>query len=615
MSKLAHQTPPTAVDDVDAANKAYADSSGGGGGFVAAAQGDFLHATMGTGHSPAINTPLDIDTVLDSQGDLAVSAAGRFSGLKAGRTYRLLGWGRISTNAAGKTQWRDITGAALIGQQAIHYAVNNTGGVSAQPCALAVIKPTEDTEVELWATDSGMTFSNISTHALIEEIGAVQANVIGGLEFLDIIEVTADQTSVSFGEGGDGAFGRVLDGDVDETYILEGYLPSPGGTGDFEFRPNGLTTNQLGVRHYAGSSHATATGSRLYLAQSNTTPYVQGLRAEFHAKTGKQRAFQCEQFQSDGGSNRHAIQNYGFWSDTTTNVTSIDITSTVASLIRAGARFVLWRRTSSNVRADNASTYERQVGATVSQGTNAEVEYTTGHATYQGSAIGLSASLNDVVTAGSITVNLKVGGVTVLTATLDTTNTIFARDIEAVGIHELALGDEIEVGIATTSLTTTGGGTPGITVNVTLINEALAQPARGSEYIMAGLSGDHTFAVTAIDFDTDLGSKVLTTDSAGKFMTLKAGRTYELTASSQVVIGSGSAEIRYQWYDVTGAVSLGIAGIGRTPTATSPAATQSVAKAIFTPSVDSEVECRMLTGTASAFIESDNSWATIKEIR
>ncbi|MBW2691000.1 MAG: hypothetical protein JRE57_00020 [Deltaproteobacteria bacterium] len=502
---VAAAAPPTTgqvLKATAATTATWQDESGGGGSApIASAQGDFIHATMGTGHSPSINTPLDIDTVIDVRGAFAVSAAGRFSGLKAGRTYRLMGWGRISTNTAGKTQWRDITGAALIGQQAIHYAVNNAGGVSAQPCAVAVIQPLVDTEVELWATDGGMTFSNISTHALIEEIGAVQADVIGGLEFLDSIEVSGAVTSVSFGTGGDGIFGRALDGDSDHEYVLSYYLPDAAvGVADVVVRPNGLSTNQESARHFGGTTEGASTGASWLLGVINTGTIHAG-SVEIQAETGRQRIFHGTELLRNS-TQRWSIQNSATWTDTAANIESLDIVSTVASGIAVGAQFHLWRRTRNNLRADSASTYERNVEATVEQGTNAEVEYTTGHASRGGSAIAVSASLNgDTVTAGSITVVLKVAGATVLTATLDTTNAAFHRELENVGVHPVASGDEVSIGISTSGLTTTGGGTPGVTVNAMLVADGIvSQPTNiVAETVLA--SDSATLTLDGLDGD------------------------------------------------------------------------------------------------------------------
>lgn len=139
------------------------------------AYGDFIHVEVGTNHSPGLNARIDLDSVIESRGDLSVSASGVFSGLRAGRTYRLMAWTRLNTNIVGKAQWRDVTGAALIGKQSIAYAVNNVGAVSSQPCAVAYFTPGVDSDVELWNQDAGTTISTFS-HAIIEEIGAVVGN-------------------------------------------------------------------------------------------------------------------------------------------------------------------------------------------------------------------------------------------------------------------------------------------------------------------------------------------------------------------------------------------------------------------------------------------------------
>jgi hypothetical protein len=110
------------------------------------------------------------------------------------------------------------------------------------------------------------------------------------------------------------------------------------------------------------------------------------------------------------------------------------------------------------------SYYERETHSTVAQGTAAEAVVMEGRAMYAGSAVALSIDLDDVVTVGTITCRLKVAGVTKITAILNTTDTIYKVETAAEGTHAIAVGDEISVTVETSSLTTSGAGTPDIDI-------------------------------------------------------------------------------------------------------------------------------------------------------
>jgi hypothetical protein len=525
--------PPTAGQVLKASSPtvaAWADESGGGD--VVAAMGAYIQVRLDTTMlTPVTGEPIEYDNVQEQRGELAYDAVNfKFTGLKAGRTYRLYANTNVITDAV-DVQWYDLTNPGYLGHYSRVIAVNEGNNNSSTPVTEAIITPTEDTEVEVrMRTVSGTPdIQLVMTAASITEIGAVQANVIGGLEYMDTIEVGSDVTSVSFGAGGDGLLQRALDGDADEAYVLEYYLPDPVATVGYDVRPNGATSNLLSARWTAGGSTSGGPyGSMRFADLVSGRPSMGTM--DFQAKSGKPRAFQAFDSMPVFGSTAYLDIFGGAWSDTSANITSLDLVASAANGIKTGARFVLWRRTRNNVRADSASTYERNVEATVAQGTNSEVEYTTGHATYQGSAIGLSVSLNDVVTAGSITVTLKVGGSTVLTAVLDTPDdTVFNRAIEAIGVHKIAPGEEIKVGIATSTLTTTGGGTPGITVNVTLVNDALIAS-------IAGIIDSHNLYTKSQSVETeDLGNI-----SGATAIDALASNTFKAVATAAAVIGAPS---------------------------------------------------------------------------
>lgn len=482
MTKLSHQqsTAPTASADV--ATKTWVENLN-----LVTAAGDYIRVSLSGDQDLGVSASgatITWDTVDFQRGDIAL-ASNQIS-LKAGRTYWLQAAFRLQHSAAASRSFNfyNVTAASVIGSSSsVVRTVNETASLSSQPVLSYPFTPTEDTLVEV-RVGTGTDNVDLDSQAswwMVTEIGATVVNGITGLEYMDSIEVTgAAVQTVTFGIGGDGALARVLDGDVDEEYVLTGTIKNNGGAPcTIELRPNGISTGQETERVVA--SNAVISGTTTTTLQLFSTSEEEGtFEASFHAKTGVERGHFSRYVTHDTGATGVAYVTLGGgWDDNSTQVTTLDLRAAGGTHIGIGSKFFLYRRVRNAIRADSASTYERNVEATVAQGTNGETEYTTGHATFQGSAIGVSASLNDTVTAGSITINLKVGGVTVLTATLDTTNTAFHRDIDPVGTHAVAPGDEIVVGIATTGLTTTGGGTPGITVNSTLVNDALVASTTG----------------------------------------------------------------------------------------------------------------------------------------
>jgi len=204
----------------------------------------------------------------------------------------------------------------------------------------------EDEGTEVEATTAFIDFTGAGVTATASGTDGVRVEITGGvvgaLEFMDVIEVGVDTTSVSFGASGDGSYLRDLNGDTDEEYVLTYYFPDPLASCSFEFRPNGLTTNQLGARNFEGTASGASAETRLFLQKNTISGLLSAGKAEFHAKTGKQRAWLANTSLMGSASYR---DNYaGMWTDTTTILTSIDIVGTVANTIKDGAIFKLWRR-------------------------------------------------------------------------------------------------------------------------------------------------------------------------------------------------------------------------------------------------------------------------------
>jgi hypothetical protein len=156
--------------------KAYGDAA-----YLGASAGvaDYIHATLSAEQTnPTTGDAVDFDTILSQKagGDLAldtVTNVGRFSGLKAGRTYVLLTElrGNDTVAAAIQGQWYNVTGSANLGNNLIAYAPNYSTNITSAPVAFAIFTPTADTEVEVRLTVSGTVDVVVTSWAAIFEIG------------------------------------------------------------------------------------------------------------------------------------------------------------------------------------------------------------------------------------------------------------------------------------------------------------------------------------------------------------------------------------------------------------------------------------------------------------
>jgi hypothetical protein len=113
---------------------------------------------------------------------------------------------------------------------------------------------------------------------------------------------------------------------------------------------------------------------------------------------------------------------------------------------------------------------------TVDPGSLATTERTVGHTIYGGSLVGVSVRVEDAVTAGDITVNVKIDGATALTAVLDTTNSTSRVTREAIGVHKFAANKNISVEFVPTGYDNTGSVSSSVTVQIHLTNDALINP-------------------------------------------------------------------------------------------------------------------------------------------
>jgi len=504
-------------DSADSFNKKKAtltDLLGGSSGPIAAAQGDYVTALLGTDYTTALVLPqrVPFDTIGSQRGDLSVDLVtniGRVTGLKAGRTYHLYGSVVTSTTASYfQYRWYDLTEGEYVGNDALSISNNRTSTVSDTPGATHLFTPVTDTEVELRIHTTSDVNYDINgdnfTQIIVHEIGAVQADVVGGLEFMDIIEVTSVVQDVDFGASGDGAFLRALDGDVDESYFIEAYIPDAGLATSYSLQPNGISANQRGAFVYAGTTGPIDGVSTTLQFGSNAVGRESHSTVEFQAKSGKNRALQANCVDSDGST----IYNFEFaalWSDTSTVINSLRIHGGVASSIPIGSRFVLWRRTTANLRADSAAVYERMAAETVDPGALATTERTVGHSIYGGSIVGISARVENAVTAGSITINVKADGVTKLTAVLDTTNSTSKVERLAIGLAKFAADENISVEFVPTAYDNAGSLASAVTVQVHLTNSGLI--TQNDRVVARTVLGANATTISLVGLNGDLDAE------------------------------------------------------------------------------------------------------------
>jgi hypothetical protein len=483
--KLASQQKPTATAQLDATNKEFVEALG-----RQSAAGDYIHVARTTDQTNIVaDEVVDFTLLVKQRGSLALDGGGAVSGFKAGRTYILSANARISDGVAcsAKFGFYDQTGAVQIGEGWEHSSGSNTGSHVDRNTGpgWSFWTPIVDSVVEVRvitvspaSTDLDATAFTADHKVFFQavEVGATVVNAVAGLEYMDTIVVGADTQDVSFGAGGDGALSRALDGDVDEEYLLSYFNPPSTATTLLSVRPNAAAATYLGSRHFAGSSTNFANHAFLQLAGASTGFASDGW-AELKAETGRERSFYSRKVLTDGAT-RYVIQNSGQWTDTVANITSLQIHSDIAGGIKNGAIFKLWRRTRSVVSADSADTYERRFESAVEVGT-ATVEQTSGHSNFTGSVVGLSVRIEEAVTAGTVTVNLKVDGATTLSVVLDTTNTVSGRAVASFGTHDVVPDKNISIEVVAAGYDNTDSVTAGMTVVATMTNDAFISAPAG----------------------------------------------------------------------------------------------------------------------------------------
>lgn len=140
-----------------------------------------------------------------------------------------------------------------------------------------------------------------------------------------------------------------LNGDLDGDYDLTGYVlfPTSSTINGLTIEPNTLSTNQRAlVSGTAPAANVVPSSVASIMIESFTTagsgtPFVR-FRAKITALTTRVRLYECRGH-TDTGTAFRRISCDGVWTDTSTNITSLRIISTLADSIKAGSWFTLTR--------------------------------------------------------------------------------------------------------------------------------------------------------------------------------------------------------------------------------------------------------------------------------
>lgn len=161
-------------------------------------------------------------------------------------------------------------------------------------------------------------------------------------QLLDVIEVDSGVTDVSFDN---------LTGETDGYYRMFGRaVEGISGGGSWSWEPNNLTTNQASNHYYHTSTPALGggTATTLQFLRMGTifdNALFDVLISPAHTKgdTANRRTYQGYASTFDSSSVQRAYHFYGQWTDTSTEITSIEIHTDVSGGIGAGSQILLYR--------------------------------------------------------------------------------------------------------------------------------------------------------------------------------------------------------------------------------------------------------------------------------
>jgi len=143
------------------------------------------------------------------------------------------------------------------------------------------------------------------------------------------------------------------------------------------------------------------------------------------------------------------------------------------------------------------------------------------------------------------------------------------------------------------------------------------------DYLIATLTGDQSTDLAAtdhIEFETTeevRGSNIILSAGVGQaagIITLKAGFTYQLLASLRFVFATVAGFAQIDFFDITNAAVLGVAGTFRPPGSTSVVQAQDQVLAWVTPATDITVDVRVTAVGNLTSLTAINSALIIKQI-
>ena len=165
------------------------------------------------------------------------------------------------------------------------------------------------------------------------------AGAAGDFQLIETKVVGADAQDVTFSS---------LDGDADGEYLLVWFIKKAGAasTTTYTLEPNSLATNQKTITQNAdGTSNATSTTTTIRIAVLGATADTSAgghtfINATTVTAPGGARFFQTLEMSQDGAqSGRHV----GWWTDVSTNLTSLNIHASLAAGIADNSTFSLYK--------------------------------------------------------------------------------------------------------------------------------------------------------------------------------------------------------------------------------------------------------------------------------
>jgi hypothetical protein len=187
--------------------------------------------------------------------------------------------------------------------------------------------------------------------------------------------------------------------------------------------------------------------------------------------------------------------------------------------------------------------YERTgtFGVPVGSSTN---EATYGRIIFDGSIIGLSAELTRAVTAGTVTVNIKVNAAIVANIVLDLTDPEYKQATYTGGLLAILTGDQVSAEVVTDGYTNADTLDAGLTINIAFLaqglvfNLATVANASSSSRGVTALSIDPDVATLPIAYGSN-DPIVARTDTLQVFTRAQGSDTVALVDAATVAINAG----------------------------------------------------------------------------